>query len=213
MQLYSPCLMTTTPSSGCLVRSEGNKIPFKLFPFSYNIALATPQRKPCHVSDTAFSNATFSLSAPAYCYQAAVGTEYLMHVSQSKSMAAGLEHAYVGVLVKSRRICLPAQSTPVSLVIAAQLKGHHLVALSCRRPTTPTTNFIGNKALRFDGMISLAQTRMPRLDGISISLLHGFLVTLLPLALIRRRYVIKLKSIVSLLFSSYLLIGRYPVFC
>lgn len=107
--------MTTTPSAGCLLRSKGNKVPFEPFPFSCNLALAASQAlilvlvllqlthltKPdkgslCHVSDTPFSNATFSLSALACCYQAGDGAEYLMHVSISKSMAAGLEHAYEG---------------------------------------------------------------------------------------------------------------------
>lgn len=61
-----------------------------------------------------------------------------MHVSQSKSMAADLEHAYEGVPAKSRRICLLAQSTPVSLVIAAQLKAHHsIVADQPPQPPQP----------------------------------------------------------------------------
>ncbi|KAL6866923.1 hypothetical protein J3F83DRAFT_94535 [Trichoderma novae-zelandiae] len=40
-------------------------------------------------------------------------------------------------------------------------RAHPLV----RSGTTPTTSFIGNKALRFDGMISPAQTRPPRPDA------------------------------------------------
>lgn len=93
-------------------------------------------------------------------HQAADGTGYLMHVSQSKSMAAGLEHACVGVLVKSRRIACAKYAG-----LARHRRSTEGSSLSCRRPTAPTTNFIGNKALRFDGMISLAQTRMPRLDA------------------------------------------------